>query len=713
MKSSRRSRKGCKTWVTCEAKFPGRCHDTVTKFTTQSANLQILQTTESMTNASSPFRLSAVLVMLLLTSLRAQELPYGYVPNLGTGKKTFTFGIWGDPQVAFYAAGSKFDNPQNQAIFTTVNPRLQQTVALTNQLAPEFVITLGDNIHNFGERENFQIFTELVKGLQMPLYLLMGNHDHVPAADAYENNPFGDREFGNFIWAQKQINGLEKVVYSFDAGDWHMVLYSQPGGSGYGVDQYMARHPEFLQWLEADLQANRHRPTMFFTHHPLLPVGRDQFDHYGPGPRQRATLVDILTRHGNVKYAFFGHVHNTVASIPKISWRYKGSAFIIMPNAALFARVEDYQETVQSSWGLGMVQIDGPRCEAITFHTLAGETVAIDPGTFEEYDDTPYAFLRSEADLPAADSLLNGSFEQPLREGWLLNHLLAYDTPPVEKREIRNGNAAAGQNYLYLYTKANALRTDSPSYLYSSIRQTVAAPGHDLWPVLKLKYKIDSTEYVNPQACNAFIAISGNRKDQRRKAFTLVYSLGRDFMLYGVRWPYSCLKIPPVMNQWNSLAFDVRADYKKKFPDAPWEQLRLDNLTVTLAVINDNYSIAGKAAEIGVSFDEVTWQAFPETSVVSGNHEAVLPNVFALHENHPNPYAASTKISFVLLAPAEVTLKICDPAGRLVENVETRQMSIGAHTITWNAPKNLASGVYFAMLSTPSHTSVRKMLLIR
>src|SRR5262245_42676123 len=128
----------------------------------------------------------------------AQTRNYGYVPEIGTTKKEFVFAIWGDPQVAHYEPGTKLGGEENKLIYEQVVPRLKQAVQLTNSLRPEFVVTLGDNIHNLGEWENFKVFVDCVKPLQVPIYLLMGNHDHVPAADTLAGNPIQNREFANF-----------------------------------------------------------------------------------------------------------------------------------------------------------------------------------------------------------------------------------------------------------------------------------------------------------------------------------------------------------------------------------------------------------------------------------------------------------------------------------------------------------------------------------
>ncbi|MDZ7266533.1 MAG: metallophosphoesterase [candidate division KSB1 bacterium] len=647
---------------------------------------------------------------------QAQDSLCGYVPAIGTREKAFTFGIWGDPQVAHYAPGTRLGSEENKANAKTVVPRLQQTVALTNRLAPAFVITLGDNIHNTGEWENFNVFVQAVQPLQMPLYLLMGNHDHVPAADTLAGNPLGRREFANFRWAQQQINGLDKVNYSFDAGDWHFILFSQPGGHGYGVDAYLERHPEYLAWLEADLAANRDRPTMFFTHHPLLPVGRVQFDHYGPGAAHRARLVELLTRHGNVQYAFFGHVHNTVAAIPLISWRYRGTAFIVMPNAANFARQADYLETAQSSWGLGLVRLNGAQCESITFHTLAGESIALDPATFEEYDDRRYGYLQPEWALPAAESIRNGSFEEDGPAGWFVNHLLPYENPPVQKRLVVTGGAFEGSRFLQLYTKARASVYDTQSYLTVEVRQAVSAPAAGQWPVLKLHYKIAAAEYRFPEVCQPFIMVAGFKAGERVHRFALAYSLGEPFSFFGVRGPYVCLKLAPVFDEWRELTLYPRSDFARYFPEKSWENLAIDRVVVTLGVHNANYSPTAENAEAGAGFDKVSWTTTssptPPTTGIMGNLRTHATG-FRLYQNYPNPFNPETRISFDLAQPATVRLEVCDLNGRVVAVLQQGRLPAGFHTFAWRPVAQTPSGVYLLRCNVNAMVQTRKMILLR
>lgn len=645
----------------------------------------------------------------------AQNSNYGYVPTIGTTKKQFTFAIWGDPQVAHYEPGTKFGGRENRIIHEEAVPRLRQTVALTNQLQPEFVITLGDNIHNAGEWENFKVLLDCVQPLQMPLYLLMGNHDHAPPADTFATNPLKDLEFANFVWAQQQLNGLDLVVYSFDAGDWHFVLFSQPGLYGYGVDAYLAKHPEYMAWLDEDLRANQDRPTMFFTHHPALPVGNAKFDLYGPGAAQRSQLVEVLTRYGNVKYAFFGHVHNTVAAVPLISWRYKGAAFIVVPNSAVGARGDDYLETAASSYGVATVKLNQKNCEAITFHTLAGETIALNPVDFAEYDDSFYAYLEPEYDLPRQGFLRNGNFEAPLENGWFGNHLLPYDSPPLARRMLTS-EAAAGAHALYLYSKARLDTANTTSYIISSVRQAVPVPPAGQWPVLRLKYKISAQEYRHPELCNAFVEITGYKSGQRIRKFGLGYGLGRTYAQPGVRGPYVSLKISPALDQWQEILLYPRSDFELYFPNKNWQHLDMDCLVVMLGVYNENFSPDQTHAEIGVAFDEVEWftsnTPTPPTLGVT-EMEQGAPRALVLHQNYPNPFNPATELVIFLEEDLDASLKIYDMNGKCLASLMEGHVRAGQHRLKWVPDAGIAAGVYLAVLRSGAEMRTRKMLLLR
>ena len=92
---------------------------------------------------------------------------------------------------------------------------------------------------------------------------------------------------------------------------------------------------------------------------------------------------------------------------------------------------------------------------------------------------------------------------------------------------------------------------------------------------------------------------------------------------------------------------------------------------------------------------------------------------FALNNAYPNPFNPETQLTFTLPEAGEVSLKIYDIAGREVFTLLEGMMSVGAHTVKWNA-SNMPSGIYFARLdflpgafSDRQHSSVKKLVLCK
>jgi len=94
------------------------------------------------------------------------------------------------------------------------------------------------------------------------------------------------------------------------------------------------------------------------------------------------------------------------------------------------------------------------------------------------------------------------------------------------------------------------------------------------------------------------------------------------------------------------------------------------------------------------------------------------PTVFALHQNHPNPFNPTTSIPFdVPAVGGEVTLRVFDVSGRLVKTLVDGAQTAGQKSVTWNGRSNsghtVASGVYFYRLTAPGLEQTRTMVLLK
>ena len=100
-----------------------------------------------------------------------------------------------------------------------------------------------------------------------------------------------------------------------------------------------------------------------------------------------------------------------------------------------------------------------------------------------------------------------------------------------------------------------------------------------------------------------------------------------------------------------------------------------------------------------------------------GAEDDKLPKKFALMQNTPNPFNATTEISFALPVDENVSLDILDINGRVVKTLVNGELEAGYHTIVWNGKNvdgsEVSSGVYFYRLTAGRMNETRKMMLIK
>lgn len=101
------------------------------------------------------------------------------------------------------------------------------------------------------------------------------------------------------------------------------------------------------------------------------------------------------------------------------------------------------------------------------------------------------------------------------------------------------------------------------------------------------------------------------------------------------------------------------------------------------------------------------------TSAPSGS--TALPQDTRLDQNFPNPFSASTAISYKLQRGAEVKLAIFDILGREVKALDATFQDAGVHAVHWDGRNvqgaKVAAGVYFCYLRVGRETHVKKMLV--
>jgi hypothetical protein len=83
-----------------------------------------------------------------------------------------------------------------------------------------------------------------------------------------------------------------------------------------------------------------------------------------------------------------------------------------------------------------------------------------------------------------------------------------------------------------------------------------------------------------------------------------------------------------------------------------------------------------------------------------------------LFSAHPNPFNASTALSYELQAASFVSLKVYDTTGRPVAILADGFREAGSHSVTFDG-SNLPSGIYLYHLQTGQNTASGKLLLLK
>jgi len=179
------------------------------------------------------------------------------------------------------------------------NKNIALAIGRLNDLSPrpDMVIATGD-LTSSGRAEQYAALADLLEPLEIPLYLLPGNHD--------ERQPLLDAFAGQYGLTDDGYDYVRSVI---DDGPLRLV-----GLDTSITDQHQGGVPEErAAWLDEVLGAAPEKPTLIFMHHPPFETGIWWMDRLGIlDGLERLALV--LGRHNQVIGMTAGHLHRTIHS---------------------------------------------------------------------------------------------------------------------------------------------------------------------------------------------------------------------------------------------------------------------------------------------------------------------------------------------------------------------------------------------------------------
>ncbi len=104
------------------------------------------------------------------------------------------------------------------------------------------------------------------------------------------------------------------------------------------------------------------------------------------------------------------------------------------------------------------------------------------------------------------------------------------------------------------------------------------------------------------------------------------------------------------------------------------------------------------------------FEGFGGSDVAESSKE--LPSTITLEPAWPNPFNSTTRLSFTLSRAADVRIDLYSVEGRLVRTLANGTYTAGTSTIAIQA-EDLASGTWFAVLTSEGRTLTQKLVLVR
>lgn len=189
--------------------------------------------------------------------------------------------------------------PRGLACFRVSDTNMFAERAIRSLLAfrpkPNALVITGDLTDRSDPRE-YAVARELLSRLDMPVYLIPGNHDSSAGMRA---------AMQDFPGITESIT--DKISYRADVGDVQLIaLDTHLPGTARGE-----LGPEQLAWLDSTLRQNM-KPTLIALHHPPALSGITHMDDIGLIDAD--ALAEVIAPHHHVERLLCGHLHRPIVA---------------------------------------------------------------------------------------------------------------------------------------------------------------------------------------------------------------------------------------------------------------------------------------------------------------------------------------------------------------------------------------------------------------
>lgn len=388
--------------------------------------------------------------------------------------------------------------------------------------------------------------------------------------------------------------------------------------------------------------------------------------------------------------------------------------------------IED--EVVVATHGRGIWTVTDPAFEeGSTFRPLLDQVTQTPAGPIRIVTNLRSEYEQSEV---LVDDVVVASFGPNARR-----QIETVDVPVLVAgtKAVKVRSTRAGETYESVTRTVDAAALGTPTFAYSSAvddASELALDGLSVYTAPGFSSPALQTPHNYPDGLSATALMTvpirvGANSTLSYKEIAIIEP-GEPGSVYGdfTFWDFAVVEGTKDGIEWLPLApgYDARADnvwlnaYNTSSAGSPaMLRTRVIPLTDTFS-LNDTILIRFRffsdefVTSWGWLVDDIVVDPGTSTS-------ADLPQRLALEQNVPNPFNPQTTISFSLPQRGEVSLKVFDVRGRLVNTLVQEVREPGMHSVVWDgrdtAGQRAASGVYLYRLQAGEQTLQAKMTLVK
>lgn len=195
---------------------------------------------------------------------------------------------------------------------------------INKQQGIAFVVFTGDQINNPRE-ENLKTFLNIARGLNVPYYIALGNHD------VYKSNGLSKLKYFDLVKNHKLYYPQRKPNYKFSKNKFVFLIVDGakeviPGTVGYYRE-------DTLKWVDKQLYKNSKKDVVIFQHFPVEYPDNSETSIKSHKTYKVEQYQEMLEEHKNVLAVISGHFHVNCENMKNGVYHISSPALLNLPHS--------------------------------------------------------------------------------------------------------------------------------------------------------------------------------------------------------------------------------------------------------------------------------------------------------------------------------------------------------------------------------------------